>query len=204
MKQLIVNADDFGLHENINIGIIAGHVNGCITSTSLMAGGGAFEHAVYLAKASPQLGIGVHLTLVGCRPVSKPQEVPTLVDSNGLLPEKYPLFLRQFILGKVSLKDIHREFRAQVKKVLEAGLPITHLDSHQHMHVVPGIIDIAIEVANEFDIKAMRIPDESLLFIGGAKATGGRLVGRTGLSVLASLARRKAMKKGLVTPKNFF
>lgn len=86
MKLLIVNADDFGLHPAVNRGIIAGHVNGCISSTSIMPGGGAFEDAAALAAAHPRLGVGVHLTLVGEKPVLDPSEVPSLVDGDGRFP----------------------------------------------------------------------------------------------------------------------
>ena len=65
MKQLIVNADDFGLHPLINAGIIKGHQEGFITSTSLMPSAPCWQEAVRLAKENPRLGIGVHLTLVG-------------------------------------------------------------------------------------------------------------------------------------------
>lgn len=65
IKKLIVNADDFGLHTLINQGIIKGHRDGFITSTSIMPSANAYEEAVALAKDNPKLGIGIHLTLVG-------------------------------------------------------------------------------------------------------------------------------------------
>lgn len=136
MKQLIINADDFGLHENINLGIIEGHTKGCITSTSLMAASPAYEHALNLAAKCPDLGIGVHLTLVGGRPLTDPKSIPSLVDNEGMLCESYPAFLKKFCLAAVSLADVRRELSAQVKKILSDGVCVTHLDSHQHMHIV--------------------------------------------------------------------
>lgn len=204
MKQLIINADDFGLHENINQGIIEGHTNGCITSTSLMAGAPAFEHATALAAEYPQLGIGVHLTLVGAQPVTDPKHIPSLVDSEGQLCDSYPVFLKKFCAADVRLVDVERELTAQVKKILSAGIAITHLDSHQHMHVVPGILGIVIRIAKEFNIRAIRIPAEPLLFFGGFKPDAGRIIGRSGLSILASLARIKAQQSGLVAPDYFY
>ena len=65
MKKLIINADDFGLHPLINKGIIEGHQKGMITSTSIMPGAPYFEEAANLAAQNPELGIGIHLTLVG-------------------------------------------------------------------------------------------------------------------------------------------
>ena len=65
MKKLIINADDFGLHPLINKGIIEGHQKGMITSTSIMPGAPYFKEAANLAAQNPELGIGIHLTLVG-------------------------------------------------------------------------------------------------------------------------------------------
>ena len=81
MKSLIVNADDFGLHTEINKGIINGYQEGFITSTSLMCSAPAFEDAVALARQNDGLGIGIHLTLVGSVPSVLPKEkITSLVN----------------------------------------------------------------------------------------------------------------------------
>ena len=87
MKYLIVNADDFGLAESINLGIIQGHTEGIITSTTVMAGGKAFETGMALLKQHSQLGVGVHLTLDEEAPLSPPDKIPHLITEEGkLLP----------------------------------------------------------------------------------------------------------------------
>lgn len=204
MKQLIINADDFGLHETVNLGIIHGFTSGFITSTTIMASGKAFEHAAMLAAANKQLGIGVHLTLVGEKPVCNPENVKSLVDSEGCLSPQYPRFLLRYMLGSIELADIRRELTAQVQKVVDSGIHITHLDSHQHMHIVPGIINITIDIAKEFGIKAVRIPAEPYFFLGGYPCTPMRVVARTGLTFLAQLAARKVKKHKLAMPEHFF
>lgn len=89
-EKLIVNADDFGLHPAINAGIIKGCRDGFITSTSLMCSGAAFDDAVLQAKATPALGVGIHLTLVGGgKPLLQARQLRTLVDEDGLLPADY-------------------------------------------------------------------------------------------------------------------
>lgn len=204
MKKLIINADDFGLHENINLGIIAGHTKGWITSTTIMAGGSAFFHAAALAADCRSLGVGVHLTLVGGQPAARPEQIPTLIDREGLLYSKYPLFLRKFCAAAIRPADVRRELVAQVNKVLAAGIQVTHLDSHQHLHIVPGIIDIVIDIAREYNIRAIRIPAEPLFFLGGFRPSAGRIIGRSGLSILAGLARQKARRARLTVPDHFF
>lgn len=204
MKLLIINADDFGLHPAVNRAVIAGHTGGCITSTSLMPGAAAFDDAVLQAGRHPSLGTGVHLTLVGERPVADPVAIPTLVDDEGRLPGQYPAFIARFLRGRVSMDEIRTELTAQVAKAAAAGVKITHLDSHQHLHVLPGIIDIVLDLAARFDIKALRIPAEPRFFFGGYPCTAGRFVGRFGLSSLASLARIKAKRRGFSVPDHFF
>jgi len=204
MKYLIINADDFGLHETVNLGIMKGHTAGFITSTTIMASGKAFEHAVTLAATYPQLGIGVHLTLVGANTVCAPETVKSLVDHAGCLAPGYPQFLLRYLLGQIQLSDIHREFTAQVQKVVDSGIHITHLDSHQHMHIVPGIIAITIDIAKKFGIKAVRIPAEPYFFLGGYPCSAKRVIARAGLTCLAQLAGRKIKRCGMVMPQHFF
>lgn len=204
MKKLIVNADDFGLHEEINKAIIQGYQTGCITSTSIMPGGGAFAEAVSLSLQNPRLGVGIHLTLVGAEPVSEAVAVPSLVDDQGQFFSNYQIFLKRFISGKIALTDIRRELTGQIEKVLSSGITVTHLDSHQHLHIVPGIIDIVLDLARHYKIPALRIPDEPYGFTAGYPVRPGRLLGRTGLSFLARLARRRARAEGMLVPDHFF
>src|ERR1700691_3292444 len=86
MKQLILNADDFGYTRGINEGIIRAHRDGVLTSATLMANGAAFDDAVERAKANPTLGVGCHLVLTGGFAVAPREEIPSLADSGGRLP----------------------------------------------------------------------------------------------------------------------
>lgn len=204
MKMLIVNADDFGLHPEVNRAIIVGHSGGCVTSASIMPGGAAFADAVRLAADHPALGVGVHLTLVAELPVSDPAAIPTLVGADGRLASHYPAFIARLLRGAVSLADVRTELTAQVAKAVAAGIRPTHLDSHQHLHVLPGVADIVLDIAAAYHIPAIRIPGEPFLFTGGYPAGAGRHLGRAGLSALAAAARRKARRRGLAVPDHFF
>lgn len=204
MKRLIVNADDFGLHESVNRGIQQAHQGGVVTSTSLMAGGAAFKDAVDRARACPELGVGVHLTLVGARPVAPPSQVASLLDGHGGFCSSYPLFLARALRGGVRLTEVERELTAQIEKILRAGLVPSHLDSHQHLHVVPGIAAVVMRLARRFSIKALRIPAEPLLFLGETGLSPGRIAGRTGLTLLARRFRSRAVGAGFLVPDHFF
>lgn len=157
-KQLLVNADDFGLTHAITDGIIQAHQRGIVTSTSIIAGGMAFEHAVQQARSNPTLGIGVHLTLVEELPVSDPREIPSLVQPSGKLPANYTALLSGLIFGRIRKHHVEHELRAQVAKCFSAGLMPVHLDSHQHVHTLPSILNIAMRLAEEFNIRGMRLP----------------------------------------------
>jgi chitin disaccharide deacetylase len=156
--RLIVNADDFGLSEAVNRAVLTAHENGIVTSTSIMAGGEAFEHAAALARRCPTLGVGVHLTLTEQRPVA--QSVPSLVGADGkFAPHAIELAKRHF-RGAIALADVRKELDAQIRRVREHGMQPTHLDGHQHVHVLPGIARVVADLAREHGIRAVRVPAE--------------------------------------------
>ena len=76
-KRLIVNADDFGRHALINEAVAEGVERGILRSATLMPGGKAFDGAVETALTHPELGVGVHFTLVNGFPVLPPEEIPS-------------------------------------------------------------------------------------------------------------------------------
>lgn len=205
MKQLIVNADDFGLHPLINAGIIKGHQEGFITSTSLMPSAPCWQEAVRLAKENPRLGIGVHLTLVGGVPSVLPKEqVSSLLDDDGLFLPDYVAFAKRYYSGAVKKTELEAELRAQFERALSCGVNITHIDSHQHTHVLPGINSLVLKLSNEYNIIRVRIPKEGYLFTGGFQTGVGRLIGRSGLSFCADMAALRADSLGLRHPQHFY
>ena len=205
MKQLIVNADDFGLHPLINAGIIKGHQEGFITSTSLMPSAPCWQEAVRLAKDNPRLGIGVHLTLVGGVPSVLPKEkVSSLLDDDGFFLPDYVAFAKRYYSGAVRRSELEAELRAQLERALSCGVNITHIDSHQHTHVLPGINSLVLKLSNEYNIIRVRIPKEGYFFTGGFQAGVGRLIGRSGLSFCADMAALRADSLGLRHPQHFY
>lgn len=205
MKRLIVNADDFGIHPSVNAGIMSGHKDGIITSASLMAGGAAFDEAVQIARECPALGVGVHLTLVGGgRPVLPAWRIPSLVDEQGRFFFGHQAFILRYLSGKIKLAEAEAEMKAQVERICAADITPSHLDSHQHLHALPGIFTIVGKLAKRFSIKAVRKPAESLAFFGGAKFSVGRVIGRTALSLLAAWSMRNMKKMEIAAPQHFF
>jgi predicted glycoside hydrolase/deacetylase ChbG (UPF0249 family) len=144
--RLIVNADDFGFTHDVNEGIVEAHRNGILTATTLMANGAAFDHAVTLARGNPSLDVGCHLVLVQGRSVADPsRELPaTMTDLvRALVQRRLP---------------VYEELFAQVRKIVQAGIRPTHLDTHKHTHLLPPVLEAVARVAHEFRIPWVRRP----------------------------------------------
>lgn len=203
MRRIIVNADDFGRHELINQAVAQGVAYGCLRSASVMPGGAAFAGAIDLAKHCLELGVGIHLTLVNGNPILPEAQIPSLVDAEGKFLNDYVHFVKKYFQGRVNREEVKLELRAQLDKSLATGLKFTHVDSHQHLHVLPGIIDLVLDLAAEAGIKAVRIP-KTPLFAGDVLSTGPlQFIGRSGLTGLARLAEAKARNRGFKVPEHF-
>ncbi|MGE9898927.1 ChbG/HpnK family deacetylase [Mitsuokella multacida] len=201
LRYIIINADDFGRHAEINRAVEEGLVHGCLRSATVMPGGAAFAGAIDIARRHEALGLGVHFTLVDGHPILPPEEIPSLVGSEGDFLPDHTALLKRYLKGGINLEEVRRELAAQLQKVEATGIPISHVDSHQHMHTLPGIIDIVLDLAARAGIRAVRTPLTPLF--AGAFGGLGQLVGRLGLSTLARLAACKAHRRGLLTPDNF-
>ncbi|MCC7450636.1 MAG: ChbG/HpnK family deacetylase [Anaerolineae bacterium] len=188
---LIVNADDFGITEGTNRAIIDAFQRGIVTSTSLLANGYAFDHAVALAHENPSLGIGVHLTLTEGPPVSANNR--QITRSDGKLPLSNQPFARALIAGRLPRDAIRREFAAQINKVVAAGIKPTHVDGHKYIHLLPGISAIVANLARQFSIPVMRVPHRLV----DTPSRIGRVPGALILMMLGTLAYRVAQRAGL-------
>ncbi len=154
-KRLVVNADDFGFTPDVNQGIVEAHREGILTAATLMANGEAFEDAVARARETPTLDIGCHLVLVGGR---------SLISGKNL-PET-PVALLAAIAGRQI--DVYGELRAQVERIVAAGIQPTHLDTHKHTHLLPPVLANVARLAEEFGIGWVRRPFDFPLTAGHA------------------------------------
>ena len=203
-KQLIINADDFGIHPAVNEAVRKAATEGILTSTSLMAGGDAYDEAVEMARSMPSLGIGIHLTLVGgIKPVLPPSEVPSLTWDNGVFCHDYGKLIVRDLEGKISLSEVYAEWDAQIQKIMNTGLPVTHMDGHQHMHMWPHFYPIARDLAKKYHISCMRVPDEDVLF-GMKDGHIIRWAAKNGLSLLSRMHRPDLKKNHIRTNDHFF
>ena len=147
MRRLIVNADDFGRARGVNAGILRAHRDGIVTATTLMVGAPAADDAAVVARSTPSLDVGVHLTLTYGRPVSDPATVPSLVERDGSFPRVPSAFLGT---GRADPAEAAVEYRAQLARARALlGRAPTHLDSHHWLHDEPALEQAIIAVARE-------------------------------------------------------
>jgi chitin disaccharide deacetylase len=211
VKNLIVNADDLGWSEGVNRGIAHAHRKGLVTSTSLLANGRAFTSALDVARANPELGVGVHLNLSDGPPTATPAGVPGLLSPSGALENSPEALLLRIASRNFELAEVEREWDAQIRKVRDAGISPSHLDGHKHVQMLPGLFEIAVRLAKKHSIRAIRISHEesklrTLLSSGGEQKTSVVLkqgVQARGLKLLARDAREMADHAGLVATDYF-
>jgi hopanoid biosynthesis associated protein HpnK len=212
MKQLIVNADDFGLTAGVNQAIIEGHQDGLISSTTLMANGEAFASAVALSRQAPRLGVGIHLNLTEGKPVAPPSSVSSLINGRGFFARKPAGLWRAMLLGRVRAAEIERELQAQIEKVVAAGIAPTHLDSHKHVHALPELGTMSLKLARQYGIGAIRSIAETSPALGYLLRRFPRAKGRIlrqrfnslALSVLSRGWRRRLPQAGVACAEHFY
>lgn len=138
-RQLIINADDFGLCEGVNRGIEQAHRQGVLTSATIMANMPAADEAVKTAKKLADLGVGVHLNLTEGVALSKDTAVKVLVNSAGEFAYSPAVISILSTAVHTVRKAIRTELSAQIQWVIDNGVRPTHLDSHKHIHCFPAI-----------------------------------------------------------------
>jgi chitin disaccharide deacetylase len=150
--------------------------------------------------------VGLHLTRVGERPACRPEEVPSLTGRDGRLLPDYRTFLFRYLRGGIHPADVRRELRAQAAAVAALGVPIDHLDSHQHLHLLPGMMKPALELAREYEVHWIRAPRplravgsrQSAVGNSSAVATAPRpLSERVMFKAASTWARRRLAREGL-------
>ena len=211
MRNLIVNADDLGWTEGVNCGIVEAHRNGLVTSTTLLANGRAYDSALEVARQNPQLGIGVHLNLSDGPPTAPADQVRELLNSAGELDGGAEGLLLIVARRGLRLDEIEQEWDAQIRKIRESGILPTHLDGHKHVHMLPGLFELALYLAKKHGIRAIRLAHEdsslsTALSAGASQNTSVVLkqgVQARGLKLLARDARELAYREGIATSDYF-
>ena len=200
MTRLVLTADDAGLAGPLSRRIASLLASGRLTATSLLPCAPAFGLAVEALRDAGVAEAGVHLCAVGGEtPLSPAWAVPTMAPG-GRFPRNWPAVAARAAAFRLRRAEVEREWEAQLVAVVETGLRITHLDSHQHLHLLPALLPVVLSLARRFDVPFVRAPrgDDPAAFgrpVGGAARAKTRL-----LSLFGAAARRRVASAGLPAP----
>ncbi|MDO8648827.1 MAG: ChbG/HpnK family deacetylase [Candidatus Peregrinibacteria bacterium] len=201
MRRLIINADDLGINPQRSHGIFQCQEFGVVTNASLIANGSDSDAA---ARRARERGVptGLHLNLTEEEPLSKPDDVPGLVEMNGTFFDR--LRLRAALdAGTVPERSLEREIRAQVEWFFDAHGNPTHVDGHHHIHIHPAVIEALIPILERYGIRSVRIPCEEPLPPFGYEIPEEQLLHTRALNELAKNARERYTGQGILTTDHF-
>lgn len=200
MTRLVLTADDAGLAAGLSRRIAVLLASGRLSATSLLACGPAYPQAVEALREAGVVEAGVHLCMVGGEtPLSPPSTVSTVAPS-GRFPGAWPEVAARVVAGSVRIGEVEREWEAQLVAVRSAGFRVTHLDSHQHLHLLPKLLPVALALARRYDVPFVRAPrTDDPAAVGVPVAFAGRARARL-LSLFGTAARRRIRTAGLPEP----
>ena len=199
VSRLVIHADDLGETAEITKGILGCIDAGRVTSTSIMANMPATDFALEeAARRGREASFGVHLVLCEGPPLTKPK---SLTGEDGEFHRKKSLGLRG-LAGRLRAEDVETELRAQIQRIEDGGVQISHFDSHKHLHQLPVVRDVVAKLAREFGVERIRRTVEEGFWPRGMKP--GAWASRTVRVHLALQAGEKFRAKGLRHPVRVF
>ena len=157
MRRLIINADDFGLTNGVNRGIVQANQQGVVTSATLMACGAAFDAAVEATRYGESLALGCHLVLLDGKPISPASDVPTLMEGEGFRRDVMGFGLAA-IAKRIAPEHIELEVAAQIRRLQAAGIEVTHVDTHKHSHIFPAVLRPLVRACQACGVRKIRNP----------------------------------------------
>jgi len=158
MRGLTITADDFGLCPEVNDAICLLHDRGVVSRTSFMVNTEHFDASVTALRRRPGLQVGVHLNLTDGRPVLPVDRVRSLVNARGTFRGGRHCGVALRILSHRMRRDeIRREWEAQIGRARDAGIAVMHLNAHGHLHLLPPLHGIVVDLMEQFGIHDLRV-----------------------------------------------
>jgi hopanoid biosynthesis associated protein HpnK len=198
-RRLIVNADDFGRSESVNLAVVRAHREGILTTASLMVNEPAAAQAVRLARENPKLGVGLHLALVCGAAALPPERIPHLAGAGGRFTDNPVAAGWRYFFSAPCKAELPAEIEAQVAKFHATGLPLDHLNGHLHLHLHPVVFGILMDNAERWGIRAMRLTRDPF-FLNARLASGpwaDRLSHAVIFRLLSARARRVLARRNI-------
>jgi len=197
--KLIITADDFGRSREINAAVLEAHRRGILTSASLMVAGAAASEAVEIARANPSLAVGLHVVLVDGATVLPADQLDRIVDHTGRLPNSPASLGLRYAMSSAARAQARAEMKAQFDRFAQTGLPLSHVDGHQHLHLHPAIFPSLCALAKQRGAKGVRIVRDDWRFAlrYEKKYAILKTAWATAFTPLARVARKRATTCGL-------
>ncbi len=151
MIRLVINADDLGLHPRIDEGIFLAHAKGLVTSASVLSTARHAQQAVERADAEG-LPLGVHLCLTTHLPPAAPPRDVRWLAPGGRFRKGWAQLSASWLSRLVPKEEVELELRAQIERAIALGAKVDHLDTHQHLHLLPGLTDVVEGLARELGV----------------------------------------------------
>lgn len=195
-KFLVVTADDFGLDASITQGIIKAHTEGIVTATSVLVNAPHSSAAFQLAKTLPRLEFGLHLAIVESKALNK--QAKTIIEKipyfgpEPCLISHWQKFIPKFMLGRITLSELEREFELQFELFLKHFSHIPFINGTQHLHLLPRVQDLVLKLAQKYQVKAIRSPIHYI-----EASSGKKIISTAVMLYLGRKLYRKALAKNI-------
>jgi hypothetical protein len=170
--RLVISADDFGLTAGVNRAILDAFEQGTISSTTILLGQPGSAEALRLAATMPSADFGIHLNLTEGLATSGHRAMGTLLGSNGQLRGAW-VFAAMALTRRLDLESVRAEVDAQLATCLDAGIALSHADSHHHVHGYPGVDRVIRESLSAAGIPLLRANSFASLFSPIATVVSG-------------------------------
>lgn len=156
LKCLILTGDDFGLSAEVNAAVARYHAAGALTQASLMVAESHAGPAAVLARQTPNLCVGLHLSLCS----GSATHVSPLTDARGRFVQSPARAGWRYFFNRRLRSALRDEIRRQFEKFRAFGLPPTYWDGHTHLHLHPTVLRLTLPIAREFGFRFMRLVRE--------------------------------------------
>jgi hopanoid biosynthesis associated protein HpnK len=202
-RSLVITADDFGLSLEVNEAVEIAHRDGMLTAASLMVAEPWADDAVTRARRFPGLAVGLHLTLVEGRAVSRPSEIPDLLGPEGRLRTDLAAYGTSIFIRSDVKRQVATEIRAQFEAFRRTGLALDHVNAHKHYHLHPTIAGLVLAIGRDYGMRGLRVPVEPAAALARVEPVRRGLEARLAGSWAGAL-RTRARAAGVTVPDQVF
>ncbi len=194
MKTLVINADDFGLCDSVNSGILECYRNGLVSDFSFIINPDFYIQSIERLKKEKIVEFGIHFNVTLGKSISG---LPScLTDNEGKYYSTKQHFFN-YLFGKINVEEVYKELESQLNIFISNGFIITHFDTHQNVHLIPPIFDAITKLKNKYNPKVIiRLPSETIFFPHKYKLTNVLRIFI--FNILTAFLKRKFKLKSLV------